>query len=455
MSAPVDPKILADRRAAIAADMPRVRAELESLVRIPSIAFPGYDPAPVRASAETTAEILAAAGYDGVRLIELPSGEHPAVFAEKAGPPGTPTVLLYAHHDVQPEGPVEQWHSPPFEPTERDGRLYGRGTADDKCGIVAHAAALRAFDGRPPIGVKVLVEGEEEASTENLPFLIGGHRDLLAADVIGVADGGNWRSGVPTLETSIRGVVDCRITVRVLDLAVHSGVFGGPIPDALSALARILASLHDDEGAVAIAGLKSGSWDGVEITEAELRHEAPLRPGVRLIGHGAIAERLWTGPAVSILGIDAPSTREASNQLVPVASAKVSLRLAPDDDPIRARDLLAGHLRSHAPWGVEATVDQGEAGSGMRIRDDGPAAEAMRAAMVAAYGQPVVRIGSGGSVPLVPVLHSTFPDAEILMYGASDERSQYHSIDESVGLADLERTALAEALWLNAAALLD
>lgn len=455
MSAPVDPKILADRRAAIAADMPRVRAELESLVRIPSIAFPGYDPAPVRASAETTAEILAAAGYDGVRLIELPSGEHPAVFAEKAGPPGTPTVLLYAHHDVQPEGPVEQWQSPPFEPTERDGRLYGRGTADDKCGIVAHAAALRAFDGRPPIGVKVLVEGEEEASTENLPFLIGGHRDLLAADVIGVADGGNWRSGVPTLETSIRGVVDCRITVRVLDLAVHSGVFGGPIPDALSALARILASLHDDEGAVAIAGLKSGSWDGVEITEAELRHEAPLRPGVRLIGHGAIAERLWTGPAVSILGIDAPSTREASNQLVPVASAKVSLRLAPDDDPIRARDLLAGHLRSHAPWGVEATVDQGEAGSGMRIRDDGPAAEAMRAAMVAAYGQPVVRIGSGGSVPLVPVLHSTFPDAEILMYGASDERSQYHSIDESVGLADLERTALAEALWLNAAALLD
>lgn len=455
MSAPVDPKILADRRAAIAADMPRVRAELESLVRIPSIAFPGYDPAPVRASAETTAEILAAAGYDGVRLIELPSGEHPAVFAEKAGPPGTPTVLLYAHHDVQPEGPVEQWHSPPFEPTERDGRLYGRGTADDKCGIVAHAAALRAFDGRPPIGVKVLVEGEEEASTENLPFLIGGHRDLLAADVIGVADGGNWRSGVPTLETSIRGVVDCRITVRVLDLAVHSGVFGGPIPDALSALARILASLHDDEGAVAIAGLKSGSWDGVEITEAELRHEAPLRPGVRLIGHGAIAERLWTGPAVSILGIDAPSTREASNQLVPVASAKVSLRLAPDDDPIRARDLLAAHLRSHAPWGVEATVDQGEAGSGMRIRDDGPAAEAMRAAMVAAYGQPVVRIGSGGSVPLVPVLHSTFPDAEILMYGASDERSQYHSIDESVGLADLERTALAEALWLNAAALLD
>ncbi|MFM8998792.1 MAG: dipeptidase [Actinomycetota bacterium] len=451
MAEPVDAARLSELRAAVAGDMPRVRTDLERLVRIPSIAFPGYDPAPVRASAEATADILTAAGYDGVRLIELPDVDHPAVYAEKAGPPGSPTVLLYAHHDVQPEGPVEQWHSPPFEPQERDGRLYGRGTADDKCGVAIHAAALRALGGTAPVTVKVLVEGEEESSTEHLPFLIGGHRDLLAADVIGVADGGNWRGGVPTLETSIRGVVDCRVTVRVLDLAVHSGVFGGPIPDALSALARILASLHDDDGRVASAGLRSGPWDGVAIAEDELRHEAPMRPGVRLIGSGPIAERLWTGPAVSVLGIDAPAVREASNQLVPVASAKVSLRIAPDDDPIRARHLLAAHLRDHAPWGVETTVDQGEAGSGLRIRDDGPAVGAMKAAMEAAYGHPVARIGSGGSVPLVPVLHETFPDAEILMYGASDERSQYHSIDESVDLGDLERTVLAETLWLEAA----
>ncbi|MFM8944738.1 MAG: dipeptidase [Actinomycetota bacterium] len=437
-----------DLRAAVAGDMARTRADLERLVRIPSIAFPGYDTAPVRASAEATADILASSGFQGVRLIEMPDVEHPAVYGEVRGPAGAPTVLLYAHHDVQPEGPVEQWHSPPFEPVERDGRLYGRGTADDKCGVAIHAAALRALGEPSPVTIKVLVEGEEESSTEHLPFLIGGHRDLLAADVIGVADGGNWRAGVPTLETSIRGVVDCRVTVRVLDLAVHSGVFGGPIPDALSALARILASLHRDDGSVAIEGLRSGPWDGVAIDEAELRHEAPMRPGVRLIGTGPIAERLWTGPAVSVLGIDAPRVREASNQLVPVASAKVSLRLAPDEDPVRGRELLAAHLRAHAPWGVETTVDEGEAGSGMRIRDDGPAVSAMKAAMEAAYGQPVARIGSGGSVPLVPVLHETFPAAEILMYGASDERSQYHSIDESVGLADLERTALAEALWL-------
>ena len=210
-------------RGAIREGMPRSQADLERLVRIPSIAFPGYDPAPVRASAEATAEILEAAGFTGVRLIELPDEDHPAVFGEVAGPEGSPTVLLYAHHDVQPEGPLEEWSSPPFEPVVRDGRLYGRGSSDDKCGIVAHAAAMRAFGGSPPVGVKVIVEGEEEASTAHLPFLIEGHRDLLAADVVCVADGGNWRTGVPALETSIRGVADCRVTVRTLDLAVHSG----------------------------------------------------------------------------------------------------------------------------------------------------------------------------------------------------------------------------------------
>jgi acetylornithine deacetylase/succinyl-diaminopimelate desuccinylase-like protein len=358
-------------------------------------------------------------------------------------------VLLYAHHDVQPEGPPEGWTSPPFEPEVRDGRLYGRGSSDDKCGIVLHAASMRAWGGAPPLTVKVIVEGEEEASTAHLPFLIEGHRDLLAADVVGIADGGNWRTGVPALETSIRGVVDCRVTVRVLDLAVHSGTYGGPIPDALSSLARILATLHDDDGEVAIDGLRRSAWTGVEVTEEELRGETPLRPGVRLIGTGTIAERLWSKPAVSVLGIDAPRVREASNQLVPVATAKVSLRLPPDEDPVRARGLLADHLREHAPWGVEVAVEEGEAGEGLSVPNDGPAFAAMRRAMTTAYGREPVEVGSGGSVPLVPVLARTFPAAEILIYGAADEKSQYHSTDESVDLADLERAALAEALLFS------
>ncbi|MGZ8599850.1 MAG: M20/M25/M40 family metallo-hydrolase, partial [Actinomycetota bacterium] len=420
------------------------------LVRIPSIAFPDYDGAPVRASAVATAEILEAAGFGGVRVIDLPDGvEHPAVFGEIAGPAGAPTMLLYAHHDVQPEGPVDEWTSPPFEPEVRDGRLYGRGTSDDKCGIVVHAAAVRAWGGKPPVTLKVIVEGEEEASTAHLPFLIGGHRELLAADVVGIADGGNWRTGVPALETSIRGVVDCRVTVRVLDLAVHSGQYGGPIPDALSSLARILATLQDNDGEVAIEGLVRGAWDGVQVSEEELRQDAPLRPGVRLLGSGTIAERLWSKPAVSVLGIDAPRVREASNQLVPVASAKVSLRLPPEEDPQRARGLLATHLREHAPWGVEVTVDEGEAGRGLRLPSDGPAFAAMERAMHAAYGRTPVRVGSGGSVPLVPALADAFRDAEILIYGVSDEKSQYHSINESVDLADLERATLAEALLFS------
>jgi acetylornithine deacetylase/succinyl-diaminopimelate desuccinylase-like protein len=436
-------------RAAIAEDMPRTVDELSRLVRIPSIAFPGYDDKPVRASAEATAEILEAAGYGSVRLIELPDVDHPAVFGEIAGPAGAPTVLLYAHHDVQPEGPLEEWTSPPFEPEVRDGRLYGRGTSDDKCGIVMHAAALRAWDGTPPVTVKVLVEGEEEASAEHLPFLIEGHKELLQADVIGVADGGNWRAGIPTLETSIRGVVDCVVTVRALDLAVHSGAYGGPAIDAISALARILSTLHDDDGAVAIEGLTHGPWEGLELSEEEFREGTPLRPSVALVGSGTISERLWSKPAVAVLGIDAPRIVAASNQLVPKASAKVSLRLAPEEDARHAMDLLTGHLERRAPWGVEVDVTPGSSGQGMRVRTDGPGFAAMSRALENAFGREVVQSGSGGSVPLVPELAAALPDAEILMYGASDEKSQYHSIDESVDVGELERSTLAQALLLG------
>ncbi len=437
---------------AVAELMPAIRQGLERLVRIPSIAFPDYDPSPVRASAEATAEILSEAGFSAVRLIELPGADHPAVFGEAPAPPGAPTVLLYAHHDVQPEGPRDEWDSPAFEPTLRDGRLYGRGTSDDKCGIVMHAAALRAHGGRPPVGVKVLVEGEEEASAEHLPFLIGDHRELLAADAAVIADSGNWRLGVPTLTTTLRGVTDCRVEVRVLDQAVHSGVYGGPIPDALTALARLLASLHDDRGNVAVPGLASGPWEGVAVSEGDLRGEARLRPGVRLIGDGSVSERLWTRPAVAVLGVDAPRVHEASNQLVPVARAKVSLRVAPGDDASRALDALVAHLESNAPWGVEVRVEPGTAGEGFAVATGGPAYRAAREALAEAWGRPTVEMGSGGSIPLVPLFSRTFPDAAILMFGASDERSAAHSVNESVDLGELERACLAEALLLSSLA---
>ena len=434
-------------RDAVSSQMPTTIAELERLVRIPSIAFPGYDGAPVRRSAETTAEILESAGLQGVRLIEMPDGvEHPAVFGEVPAPDGAPTILLYAHHDVQPEGPTDQWDSPPFEPVIRDGRMFGRGTSDDKCGIVMHAAAVRAWDGRPPAGVKVLIEGEEEAGTEHLPFLIEEQRDLIASDLAVIADAGNWRRGVPTLTTTLRGVVDCRVEVRVLDKAVHSGSYGGPIPDALTSLCRILATLHDERGNVAIDGLASGRWEGVAYPEADFRSEAGVVDGVEWIGEGSVAERLWTKPAVSVLGIDAPSVREASNQLVPVARAKVSLRIPPGQDATDAMRKLLAHLRANAPWGVRVTIEPGGEGEPFALETDGPMFEAARDAMRETWDRDVVEMGSGGSIPLVPLLSRTFPGLPILMLGPSDELAGAHSVNESVALDEIERAAVAEAL---------
>ena len=391
-----------------------------------------------------------------VRLIELTSGEHPghpAVYGEIPGPEGAPTLLLYAHHDVQPEGEAADWQSPPFEPEIRQGRLYGRGAADDKAGIAIHAAALRALgvhEGATlPVTVKILVEGEEECSTEHLPELVGGHGDLLRADVAIVADGGNYRTGVPTIGTSVRGVTDCVVTVRVLPIAQHSGAYGGPIPDAITALSRMIATLHDEHGDVAIEGLHTFTWTGMQVPEDELREESRVFDSVQLLGTGTIADRLLSKPAVAVLGFDAPRIEGSSNQLVPEASARVSLRLAPGDDPERGRDALVAHLHAAAPWGVEVEVEAAEAGMGYLVDTTTPAYAAAKDALAEAFGREVVEIGSGGSIPLVPLLAETFPGMSVLIVGAGDERSNYHSLDESVDLDDLASMALAEALLIG------
>ena len=438
-------------RERIASDMPRVVEDLSRLVRIPSMGYPGYDPADVRASAEATRDILSGSGFANAKLLELEGG-HPAVFGGIAGPEGASTVLLYAHHDVQPEGPIQEWDSPPFEPVEKDGRLFGRGTADDKCGVAIHAAAVRALDAEPPVTVKVVVEGEEECSTAHLPDLVQGHADMLRADVAVIADSGNYRTGVPTITTSIRGVTDCVIEVRVLGQAQHSGSYGGPIPDAISALARILSKLHDEEGNVAIPGLERSAWEGFTYPESDLRDEAGTVEGLELIGTGEIADRIWAGPAVAVLGIDAPAIHGSSNQIVPVARARVSLRLAPGDDPVEGNRKLVAFLKSHAPWGVQVSVEGGggfEAGHGYMVETENAAYRAARSALREAYGRDPIQIGSGGSIPLVPMLARTFPGIAILMWGASDERSNIHSVNESVDLGELERMVLAEALFLQ------
>ena len=437
-------------RTRIAGEMDRAISDLAALVRIPSIGHPGHDPAHVRASAEETARILGEAGLHDVQLIELGGGAgHPAVFGARPGRATAPTALLYAHHDVQPEGPQAEWTSPPFAPEVRDGRLYGRGAADDKAGIVIHAAALRALGSDLEVGIKVLVEGMEECSTEFLPELVQGHADLIRADVAVVADGGNYRTGVPTIGTSVRGITDCVVDVSVLPLAQHSGSYGGPIPDAITALARMLATLHDDAGDVAVEGLGRFTWEGTPIPVDEFRAESGVFDSVEMIGTGPLSDRLLSRPAVNVLGIDAPSVAASSNQIVPRARARVSLRLAPGDDPVAGRDSLIRHLRAAAPWGVRVEIEGDEAGMGYLVDTTTPAYRAAKDALAEAFGAEVLEMSSGGSIPLVPLLAQTFPGLPVMIWGAGDERSAYHSIDESVDLADLERMALAEALFLR------
>jgi acetylornithine deacetylase/succinyl-diaminopimelate desuccinylase-like protein len=433
-------------RAAVARELPGVRADLERLARVPGIAFPGFDHSQVERSAEVTAELLRGCGLD-VSIVR--AGGQPAVIGTRAAPPGAPTVLLYAHHDVQPIGDAAKWESDPFTPVERDGRLYGRGVADDKAGVLAHVAALRALGDALPVGVVVFVEGEEEYGSESLERLLVEHRDRLAADVIVIADSGNWDIGVPALTTSLRGIVNLFVEVRTLNSAIHSGVFGGPIPDALTVLCRLLATLHDEAGDVAVAGLARGTAAPLDYPPERLRAETGMLDGVQFIGTGRLVERMWTKPSLSVLGIDAPTTAEAPNALVPSARAKLSLRIAPQDDPKAAYEAVAAHLRAHAPWGVPVEVTPEQFGAPCAINATGPAYEAARAAFRAAWdGVEPVDIGIGGSIPFIATFQQLFPDAAILITGVEDPNSRAHGPNESLHLGEFARVCLAETLLL-------
>ena len=437
-----------DLRTAIDNLFPSLQATLENLVRIPSISAPDFDAAEVRRSAEAVSGLLSDAGFETVRLLEV-EGAHPAVFAEIPAPAGAPTVLLYAHHDVQPVGDLADWDRDPFEPIEEDGRLLGRGSSDDKAGIVVHLGAVMAHGGRPPVGVKVIVEGEEEVGSTHLGEFLDQYRELLAADVIVIADSGNWRVGQPALTTSLRGLVDCTVEVRTLKHAIHSGQFGGVIPDALTVLARLLATLHDRDGNVAIPGLVYGESDELDLTEDELRSQADTVDGLELIGSGSLTSRMWTQPAVAVLAIDAPSVGNAVNALVPVARAKVSLRIAPGDRPARALSTLVAHLEQNVAWGAEVVVTTGATGEAFALETTGPANDAFRTAFEEAWGRETVNMGVGGSIPFVAAFSEAYPAATILLTGVADPTSRAHGPNESVDLDDVRKGALAEAIALR------
>ncbi|WAJ43791.1 dipeptidase [Mycobacterium sp. Aquia_216] len=426
--------------------LPSVRRDLEDLVRIESVwADPGRRDE-VHRSAQAVADLLSQAGFGDVRIVS--EGGAPAVIAQHPAPAGAPTVLLYAHHDVQPEGDRDQWVSPPFEPTERNGRLYGRGSADDKAGIATHLAAFRAHGGQPPVGVTVFVEGEEESGSPSLGRLLAAHRDALAADVIVIADSDNWSTEIPALTVTLRGLVDCVVEVATLDHGLHSGIWGGVVPDALSVLVRLLASLHDDNGNVAVGGLHESTAAAVEYPPERVRADSGLLDGVSEIGSGSAPQRLWAKPAITVIGIDTTPIEKASNTLIPRAAAKISMRVAPGGDAAAHLDALTAHLQRHTPWGAQVSVTRGDIGEPYAIDASGVVYDAARAAFRQAWGTDAIDMGMGGSIPFIAEFAEAFPEAKILVTGVEDPATQAHSINESLHLGVLERAAITEALLL-------
>jgi acetylornithine deacetylase/succinyl-diaminopimelate desuccinylase-like protein len=455
---------LGDVRAALDAAMDTNRAELERLVAIPSVSAPGFDPGQVRRCAEAVGELLAARGLEHTRLLEL-DGAHPAVYGEwlHAGPQA-PTVLCYAHHDVQPPGDEARWHTPPFEPTQRHARLYGRGAADDKAGVMVHAAAVDAWlssRGALPVNLKVIVEGEEETGSPHLAELLAGYAELLRSDVMILTDTMNWQVGTPSLTYLLRGLVDCEVSVAALDHPVHSGMYGGPVPDPLTGLTKLLAAATDEHGEPAVPGftddLETPTADerariaALDFDEGRFRGEAGLLDGVELAGNPSVypLERLWLRPHATIIGLDAQPVAGSSNTIPASARARLSVRLGPGQDPVRARELLCQWLSANAPWGLATEVTPGAAGNAFAADPEHPASAAGARALGAAYGSPAVFTGLGGSIPFVAPFVEAFGGVPALLTGVEDPDTRAHGIDESLHLDDWRRACLGEAYLLD------
>ncbi|MER7756726.1 dipeptidase [Kitasatospora sp. NPDC097643] len=445
------PQPLAD---AVRSLMDRARTDLAELVAFPSVADPRQFPVEeCEKAARWVADAFAAEGLTNVQLLDTPDGTQ-SVYAELPGPEGAPTVLLYSHYDVQPPLDETAWLSPAFELTERDGRWYGRGAADCKGNILMHLTALRAlrqvYGDTYPVGLKIIVEGSEEQGTGGLERYAKAHPELLAADVIVIGDAGNFALGLPTVTATLRGMVLVEASVTTLAGNLHSGAFGGAAPDALQSLIRMLASLHDEHGDVAVPGLGSDqSWPGVQYPEERFRSDAKVLDGVALTGTGTIADRLWARPSITVLGIDAPAVIGATSSVQAAAKALVSVRIPPGGDPVTAEKALIAHLEANVPLGAHLTVQRQGSGAPFSADTSGPAYEAMGEAMAEAFGTPMVTSGEGGSIPLCDTLRTLYPQAEIVLIGVEEPTTQIHAVNESVDPQELERMALTEALFLR------
>ncbi len=443
---------------AVATGIPSALSDLGNLVRIPGMAWPAFDQTQLERSADAVATHARGTGvFDEVTVLraDIPGTDEqgqPAVLATRAARNGKPTILLYAHHDVQPPGDDALWETPPFEPTVRDGRLYGRGAADDKAGIMAHIGAIRAvadvLGDDLDLGIAMFVEGEEEYGSRSFAQFLSDNKDALRADAIVVADSGNWDSVTPGLTVSLRGNARFTLKVRTLDHASHSGMFGGAVPDAMMATVRLLATLWNEDGSVAVDGMTARDAETPEYTEDKLRDEAGLLPGTTPIGDGTILSRIWNKPSVTVIGIDATSVAAASNTLLPEVTVVISARVAPGQSGQEAYEALERHLRAHAPFGAELTFSDVDLGNPFLVDTSGWAVSLTRDAMRDGYGVPPVDLGVGGSIPFIADLVREFPEAQILVTGVEDPHSRAHSPNESLHLDTFRHAVATEALLL-------
>ncbi|MFJ4158336.1 dipeptidase [Microbacterium testaceum] len=440
------------------AGIPSALSDLGSLVRIPSIAWPAFDQSALVKSADAVAALLEGTGvFDAVEVkrAAIPGTDEfgqPAVLATRAARNGRPTVLLYAHHDVQPPGDEALWDSPPFEPTVRDGRLYGRGAADDKAGIMAHVGAIRAVSevlgDDLDLGLAVFIEGEEEYGSRSFGQFLADNAEVLRSDVIVVADSGNWDERTPGLTVSLRGNARFTLTVRTLEHASHSGMMGGAVPDAMLATVKLLATLWDDDGAVAVEGLAVRDAETPDYDEATLRAESGLLEGVSPIGRDSILSRIWNKPSITITGWDATPVEAASNTLSPQTSVVISARVAPGQDAQEAFAAVEAHLRAHAPFGAQLEFTDVDCGDSFLVDTSGWAVEEARASFADGYGVDSVDVGIGGSIPFISDLVREFPEAQILVTGVEDPHARAHSPNESLHLETFRNALVSEALLL-------